>query len=99
LGGVGGFYARAMAAADQLELAAAAELEGVREEIALVRVKLAELAGDPEGDPEVFAKLVETLGKLVAIDFRLSGNAGKGLSENLAAVLRSLGELTDARGG
>ena len=82
MGGVGGFYARAMAAADQLELAAAAEL-----------------AGDPEGDPEVFAKLVETLGKLVAIDFRLSGNAGKGLSENLAAVLRSLGELTDARGG
>ena len=93
-----GFYERAMEAAEALDFAAAKELVDVQDEIAIARLQVAALREVEGGDPEVLLKAIELVGKLAAIQFRISSRPSAGLSESLAQVMRSLGELASGAG-
>ena len=79
--------------AERLELPKAEEVEGLGDEIAVLRVRL-KTALDKR--PEDYALLVRGIGMLtraVSTEYRLSPRASKDLSDNLAAVLNRFGDL------
>ena len=79
--------------AERVELPKAAEVEGLDEEIAVLRVRLKSALKD---HPEDYALLVRGIGMLVravSAQYRLSPRASKDLSDNLAAVLNRFGDL------
>lgn len=87
------FYGSALDAAERIELAAASEVTGLDEEIAVLRTKLRSvLAGHPE-DLALMLRGVELLVKAVSARYRLSPEAGKNLTENIEGVVRGVGEL------
>lgn len=98
----GGFYKRALEAAEQLELDAAGELEGLREEIKVLRVRIADLAIDDGagysikgGNMAGLLKALEVLAKLVSTHNRVSKGAERNLAENVRALYRELEEMVD----
>ena len=87
------FYARvAKSEAEALEIDEAAEVEGLEEEIAVLRVQLRAALNEEERDLPVILKGVEVLMKAVATQYRLSPRARKDLADNFAAVLNSFGD-------
>jgi hypothetical protein len=87
------FYAGSLSETEQLQLPEAAELEGLDEEIAALRVRLKTALKER---PEDYALLVRGVGMLtraVATQYRLSPRASKDLADNLAAVLNRFGDL------
>jgi hypothetical protein len=87
------FYASSLTETERLELPHAAELEGLNEEIAVLRVRLKTALDE---HPEDYALLVRGIGMLtraVAAQYRLSPRSSKDLSENLARVLNRFGDL------
>ena len=86
------FYESSLSQIERLELPAAAELKGLDEEIAALRVRLKTALKDR---PEDYALLVRGVGMLtraVATQYRLSPRAKKDLTENFVAVFNSLGD-------
>ena len=87
------FYSLALKESERVLLEEARKLEGLDEEIALLRVKLNSLiANDPE-DTKNFLKGIELLTKAVAARYRLSQKAEDDLYENILGVLRGIGGM------
>jgi hypothetical protein len=87
------FYADALSAAERADLPIALEVDGVDEEIAVLRLRLRQaLAERPEELPLMF-KGIELLAKLVATRYRLSKRAERDLAGALANVIRGVGDL------
>ena len=85
------FYASALTEAERVRLRTAKSIEGLDQEIALLRLRLHGLAQEHPEDVEKLRKGVETLVKAVALKYRLSRKAEKDLYENLVGVLRGIG--------
>ena len=64
------------------DLDAAREMDGLSEEIAVLRVRLAELLGGDELDQRVFMDAVSVLIRAVATEYRLSPKAREDLASN-----------------
>ena len=82
-----GFYSRALDEAERIELEEAGYVEGVDEEIALLRIKLRELV---EQCPERFDLYLEganTIARLVRTRYQISKEQKKSLKEAIAKVL------------
>jgi len=96
------FYEDALTEAERLELPVAQEVEGLDQEIAVLRVRMkAALREHPEDLP-LIAKGLEMLVKAVAARYRLSPKARRDLADNLSALLDNLGaafSAGDAGGG
>jgi hypothetical protein len=94
------FYANALTEAERLQLADARHVDGLDEEIALLRVRLRSAL---EKRPEDFGLLREGIALLVravATQYRLSPKARKDLADRMAAVLNSVGDqILPADGG
>ncbi len=95
------FYAEALDQAERLELADAHEVEGLDEEIAVLRVRLKRALREHPEDMALIAKGVDMLVKAVAARYRLSPKARRDLADNLAGLVEGidnlLGEGSDAR--
>jgi len=87
------FYGSALDAAERIELEAASEVEGLDEEIALLRMKLREALGERPDDLPLMLRGIDLLVKAVSARYRLSPEAGENLGENMAAVVQSLSGL------
>ena len=87
------FYGSALDAAERIELEAASELEGLDEEIALLRMKLREALGERPDDLPLMLRGIDLLVKAVSARYRLSPEAGENLGENIASVVRDVGGL------
>jgi hypothetical protein len=87
------FYAGALDAAERIELDAASEVEGLDEEIALLRMKLREALGKRPDDLALMLRGIDLLVKAVTARYRLSPEAGEDLSQNIANVVRGVGGL------
>ncbi len=85
-----GFYAGALSEIEQVALSQARELEGLDEEIALLRVRLRSMADDPEQSAP-FIKTAELLVKAVSARYRLSKKSQNDLMDAVAAVLDGVG--------
>lgn len=89
-GGRRSFYARVLDQAEAMELEEALDVEGVSDEIALLRVKIQSLL---ENDPENIKLILEatnTLARLVRTRYSLEKEQGKGLKEAIGNVLKDI---------
>jgi hypothetical protein len=90
-----GVYARRLSPEKQQELDAAREMDGLSEEIAVLRMRLAELLdenAEEKIDPRVFMEGASVLIRAVATQYRLSPKATKDLAANIAAAMNSIGD-------
>lgn len=85
------FYGQALDGAERVALETAEELEGLDEEIALLRTKLRTALEERPEDLPLMLKGIELLVKAVSARYRLSKEAQQDLSENIAGVLRGIG--------
>ncbi len=85
-----GFYSKVLDEAEQLDLELAAGVEGIDDEIALLRVKIKSIL---ENDPENIRLIMEatnTLAKLVKTRYNITKEQKKGLKEAIGNVLRDV---------
>ena len=86
-----GFYRSALSEAERLALSEAADMRGLDDEIAVLRVKLRTALEEQPQDVKLMFKGLELLVKALAARYRLSQQAEGELSEKVEAVLRDLG--------
>ncbi len=86
------FYRHALDQAERLDLKRAQEIEGLDDEIALMRVRLKRAMAEHPQDVQLLMKGLEILVRAVGARYRLSPKSRKDLAENLAATLNSLGD-------
>ncbi|MFC1977366.1 hypothetical protein ACFLWS_03765 [Chloroflexota bacterium] len=85
-----GFYSKVLDKAEQLDFELATGVEGIDDEIALLRVKIKSLL---ERDPEnikLIMQATNTLARLVRTRYNISQEDKKGLKEAIANVLRDV---------
>ena len=85
------FYEKALTEAERVRLPRAMEVEGLDEEIALLRVKLVSLLETHPEDMDMLIKCVNLLVRGVAIKYRLSPQSAETLSQKIMAVIKELG--------
>ena len=86
------FYRQALDQAERLDLEQAQEIEGLDDEIALMRVRLKRAVEQHPEDVQLLVKGLGILVRAVGARYRLSPKSRKDLAENLAAALNSLGD-------
>jgi uncharacterized protein YjcR len=85
-----GFYSRVLDEAEQLDLEQATCVEGIDDEIALLRVKIKSvLRHDPE-NIKLIMQATNTLAKLVSTRYNISREDKKGLKEAISNVLKDV---------
>ena len=84
------FYEQALDEAEGTDLAGAREVDGLDEEIALLRVRLRSLLSERPEDLTLMFKGVELLTKAVSARYRMSKGDRNELSESLAKVVRGM---------
>jgi len=88
----GSFYTASMSEDDQARFMRALAVEGIDEEVAMLRVTLQRLF---EGETEQYDKLLrnaDLLVRAVAAQYRMSPKSARDFAERLTATLRDLGE-------
>jgi hypothetical protein len=86
------FYAGALTEAEREHLKAARKIEGLEEEVAVLRVRLLTALKERPDDYELMMAGVGMLVRAVATQYRLSPKARKDLADRMTAVLNSLGD-------
>jgi len=86
------FYRQSLDRAERLDLEQAQEIEGLDDEIALMRVRLKRAVEEHPEDVQLLVKGLDILVRAVGARYRLSPKSRKDLAENLAAALNSLGD-------
>ena len=85
-----GFYAKVLDEAEQLDFELATGVEGIDDEIALLRVKIKSIL---ENDPEnirLIMQATNALAKLVKTRYNITKEQRKGLKEAIGNVLRDV---------
>jgi len=86
-----GFYEKALSEAERGELPEARQMEGLDEEIAVMRVRLQQALRERPEDVQLISKGLDLLVKAVAAKYRLSPKARKDLSDSIAGVVDGIG--------
>ena len=86
-----GFYEAALTEAERMRLPEAREVDGIDEEIAMLRVKLYTAVEKYPAQLGLLAKGVSMLVRMVAVRYRMSEKSQEDLSESLAGVVSSIG--------
>ena len=89
----GEFYKQALGEAERADLPVAIEIEGVDEEIAVLRLRLRTAMTEHPDDLTLMFKGIDLLAKAVATRYRLSKRAERDLAGSLANVVRGLGDV------
>lgn len=87
------FYGSALDAAERIELEAASEIDGLDNEIALLRLKLRQVLAERPTDLPLMLRGIDLLVRAVSARYRLSKKAERDLADSLANVLRGVGGL------
>jgi len=82
-----GFYSKALHEAERINLQEAVEVEGVDEEIALLRYKLAELLENYPDRIDLQVDIASAIARLVRTRYQISKEQKKSLKEAIARVL------------
>ena len=85
-----GFYSKALDEAEKLELEEARGIEGIDEEIAILRVKLRELMVADPGKFEIHLKIVNAIARLVTARYNITKEQKKSLREAVTKVLTEI---------
>jgi hypothetical protein len=84
------FYADALA--DEGKLNAAGSIDGIDDEIAVLRTALFEQMREQPEDYERIARSVSVLVRAVVAQYRMSPRSAEGFAEKVTAVVRELGD-------
>lgn len=87
------FYERALEAADRDAFEAAHHVEGIDDEVALLRLQVRRLVEEGNPDPKVLQSGIRLLIQALAAQQRISGAQAEGLSVAVARVLDLAGEI------
>jgi hypothetical protein len=82
-----GFYSRALDEAEKLELEEASHVEGIDEEIALLRVKLRELLEEQPERIDLHFEAANIIARLVKTRYQITKEQKKSLKEAIQKVL------------
>ncbi|MFC1924822.1 hypothetical protein ACFLXA_05630 [Chloroflexota bacterium] len=85
-----GFYAKALDEAEKLELAEAAGIEGLDDEIAVLRVKLRQLLEKHPERIDMHIQAASTLARLIRTRYKITAEEKKTLKEAIATVLKEV---------
>lgn len=86
------FYTRALSEAEQEALGPARTVEGLDEEVAMLRVKLLTLLTEHPNDYSLIMRGVELMVKAVSARYRISGKSEDDLYQSVVGVLKGVGE-------
>jgi len=86
------FYGEVLSQAEQLALPEAEEVEGLDQEIAVLRVRLKRALEEHPEDVTLIGKGLDLLVKAVAARYRLSPKAKRELAEHMEGVFRRMSE-------
>ena len=82
-----GFYSRALTEAEKVELDEATYVEGLDQEIALLRVKLRELAENEPDRIDLHLEAANTIARLVRTRYQITSEQKRSLKDAIAKVL------------
>ena len=82
-----GFYSRALTEAEKVELEEAGLVEGLDQEIALLRSKLRELVENEPDRLDLYLEAANTIARLVRTRYQISKEQKRSLKEAIAKVL------------
>ena len=85
-----GFYSRALDEAEKLELEEASHVEGIDEEIALLRVKLRELLQEQPERIDLHFEAANIIARLVKTRYQITKEQKKSLKEAVQKVLNEI---------
>lgn len=85
-----GFYSRALDEAEKLELEEARDIDGLDEEIAILRVKLRELIQEQPERIDLHLEAANTIARLVRTRYHITKEQKKFLKEAIARVITEI---------
>ena len=85
-----GFYSKVLDEAEQLDFELATDIEGIDDEIALLRVKIKSLLERDPGNIKLIMQATNTLAGLVKTSYKMNKEQRKGLKEAIGNVLRDV---------
>ncbi len=85
-----GFYSKVLNEAERLDLELATGVEGIDDEIALLRVKIKSILAHEPDNVKLIMQITNTLARLVRVKYNISKEDKKGLKEAIGIVLRDI---------
>ena len=85
-----GFYSKVLDEAERLDFEYATSVEGIDDEIALLRVKIKSLIAHDPDNIKLIMQATNTLARLVRTRYNISKKDKKGLKEAIGNVLRDI---------
>ena len=85
-----GFYSKVLDESEQLDFAMATGVEGIDDEIALLRVKIKSLIAHDPDNITLIMQAINTLARVVSTRYNLSKKDKKGLKDAIGNVLRDV---------
>ena len=87
----GGFYVAALTGTERKRLSRARRVEGIDEEIAMLRTRIFTMVEERPDDVQWMLAPLTALARLVALRYRISPESKERLADNLAGVLTGIG--------
>lgn len=85
-----GFYSKVLDEAEQMELQEAADIEGLDDEIAILRLKLRHLLEEHPDRVDLQTQLANTLARLIRTRYNITPEQKNTLKEAIATVLKDV---------
>ena len=85
-----GFYSKVMDEAEKADFELAMEVDGIDEEIALLRVKIKSLVQYDPHNIRFIMQAIDSIGRLIRTRFSISKNDKKGLMDAIGNVLKDI---------
>jgi len=85
-----GFYSKVLDEAEQLDLELATGVEGIDDEIALLRVKIKSILAHEPDNVKLIMQATNALARLVRVKYNISKKDKKGLKEAIGNVLKDI---------
>ncbi len=85
-----GLYQRALDEAERLDFELAADVNGIDDEIALLRVKIKSILDDDPHNVRLLVEATNALERLIRTRYRISREQRKGLKEAITNVLKEV---------
>lgn len=85
-----GFYQKALDEAERLDFELASGVNGIDDEIALLRVKIKSILGDDPRNIKLIVEATNALERLVRTRYKISKEQRKGLKEAIGSVLKEV---------
>jgi len=85
-----GFYSRVLDEAERLDFELASGVDGIDDEIALLRVKIKSILGDDPKNIKLLVEMTNALERLIRTRYKIGREQRKGLKEAIGNVLRDI---------